>query len=36
MITDVMALAFYVLFKGWKNKQIAVLHSEKRDFVGDN
>lgn len=38
MITDVMAYAFYVLFKVWKSKQITILSSKKkrRDFVGDN
>lgn len=39
MITDVMAYAFYVLFKVWKSKQFTILHSEKKKkkgFVGDN
>lgn len=31
MITDVMAYAFYVLFKVWKSKQITILHSKKRE-----
>lgn len=30
MITDVMAYAFYVLFKVWKSKQFTILHSEKK------
>lgn len=34
MITDVMAYAFYVLFKVWKSKQITVLNSEKKKREG--
>lgn len=34
MITDVMAYAFYVLFKVWKSKQITILHSKKKKRGG--